>query len=270
MTSATWRRVMVCLALVGVGLVGVRLFVPPMGADAATPSGSGSPTSGTRVLFLGNSLTSVNDLPRRFAALAEAGGHRVYVERFAPDGWTLGDHAASPTSRRKVASVDWDYVVLQEQSQYPAVGWFADGTMFPPARTLVGRVRAVGAQPLLYQTWARRDGWPQMGVADYATMQRNVDQTYVNLAAEQHATVAPVGYAWWQAVDTGRTDLWQPDGNHPTVAGTYLAACVFYATVFRQSPVGLGHPADVPAATAATLQRLAATAVFNHPREWNP
>jgi nitrate/nitrite transporter NarK len=28
------------------------------------------------------------------------------------------------------------------------------------------------------------------------------------------------------------------DGSHPTAAGSYLAACVFFATLFDQRPVG--------------------------------
>src|ERR1700757_1536185 len=58
----------------------------------APPAGSAC----TRILFLGNSFTAVNDLPYMFAALAWSGGHRVDTGIQAPGGWTLVDHSTSP------------------------------------------------------------------------------------------------------------------------------------------------------------------------------
>jgi hypothetical protein len=52
--------------------------------------------------------------------------------------------------------------------------------------------------------------------------------------------------------------LWQSDGSHPNEAGTYLAACVFYATLFQQSPEGLSFRGSLAQDTAQTLQSLAA------------
>jgi hypothetical protein len=52
------------------------------------------------------------------------------------------------------------------------------------------------------------------------------------------------------------------------VSGTYLAACVFYATIFRQSPVGLDDDDGLPAAQAHDLQSVAAATVLGDPTEW--
>ena len=54
----------------------------------------------TRVLFIGNSYTSVNDLPATFAKLWRSGGHRVETGRDTVDGSTLADHAASAATAR--------------------------------------------------------------------------------------------------------------------------------------------------------------------------
>jgi hypothetical protein len=62
--------------------------------------------------------------------------------------------------------------------------------------------------------------------------------------------------------------LWQDDASHPSTAGTYLAACVFYAAVFRQSPDGLEFTAGLPADSAAILQKVAAQEVLAHPGMW--
>lgn len=53
-------------------------------------------------------------------------------------------------------------------------------------------------------------------------------------------------------------DLWQDDGSHPTVAGTYLAACVFYGVIFGESPRGLSYHDGLTSNEAAYLQSVAA------------
>jgi hypothetical protein len=82
--------------------------------------------------------------------------------------------------------------------------------------------------------------------------------------------VAPVGYAWSTVrTEDPRMDLWQADGSHPSEAGTYLAACVFYAAIFGQSPEGSTYTAGLPAVTAALLQRTAGATVLTDPARWD-
>jgi hypothetical protein len=73
-----------------------------------------------RVLFIGNSYTYANDLPGMFTKLAKSGGHRVETDLLANGGWTLTDHVNTSDTLRDLQASQWDYVVLQEQSEYPA------------------------------------------------------------------------------------------------------------------------------------------------------
>src|SRR5208283_2631654 len=75
----------------------------------------------TRVLFIGNSYTYVNDLPTTFANLARAGGHKTEVGMSAQGGWMLADHVKSPDTLAKIDSEKWNFVVLQEQSEVPSI-----------------------------------------------------------------------------------------------------------------------------------------------------
>jgi hypothetical protein len=223
----------------------------------------------TRVLFVGNSYTFVNDLPATFAALAQAGGHDVRTGMVAQGGETLALHVSSADVEAQLASRRWGVVVLQEQSEIPAVVGLRESQMDPAARELVGLARAAGAEPLLFLTWAHRDGWPESGLPGYAGMQEALDDGYLAVAGEDHAAVAPVGYAWWTLLhETPSVVLWQDDGSHPTVAGTYLAACVFYATIFAQSPQGLGYHDGLPDDQAAALQTVATQVVLADPARW--
>ena len=260
----TWILVLAgAIAAVGLGLLTLQ------GNDGCPDPGR-SPAC-ARVLFVGNSYTTVNDLPSVFANLARSGGHRVETGTAAGDGWTLADHAASAATAAKLASAKWDIVVLQEQSQIPSVDQLRQAQMYPAARRLIGSIRNQGARPLFYLTWARRDGWPENGMPNYASMQSAIDDGYLAIAAEQQAAVAPVGYAWSTLLgQEAPAALWQEDGSHPTTAGTYLAACVFYATIFRESPRGLAYHSSLSAEEAARVQGIAAETVLGDPSKWPP
>jgi hypothetical protein len=101
-------------------------------------------------------------------------------------------------------------------------------------------------------------------------MQAQIDAGYLGIAQELKVPVVPVGAAWQAATQRyPQLDLWQSDNSHPTMMGTYLAACVFYATIFRQSPVGLSYTAGLPADVAGELQTIAASTVLNNLSSWN-
>ena len=223
-----------------------------------------------RVLFIGNSYTSVNDLPTMLAALAKAGGHPIQTGMVAPGGWMLADHLKSTDTLSALQSSKWDFVVLQEQSQIPSVEPARSQEMYPSAGALVQKIREAGAQPIFFLTWAHRDGWPENNLPDYESMQLQINQGYMTIANKLITPVAPVGYAWLTVwLQNPALALWQADGSHPTELGTYLAACVFYAVLFRQSPENNSYLAHLPAATAHYFQSVAAKTVLSNPSQWN-
>lgn len=63
-------------------------------------------------------------------------------------------------------------------------------------------------------------------------------------------------------------NLYEPDLRHPSVAGSYLAACVTYATLFKASPVDLKYTADPDPAIANTTDgglRERCSSIFSRP-----
>jgi uncharacterized protein DUF4886 len=223
-------------------------------------------TSCTRVLFIGNSYTFVNDLPNTFAKLARAGGHKVEVGMSAQGGWTLSDHVGSTETFSILNAAKWSFVVLQEQSQIPSVQQVRNQEMYPAARELVQKIKAIGATPLFFITWAHRDGMPENGMPNYESMQSQINYGYVGIAQELNVSVAPVGSAWLTATkEHPELSLWQVDGSHPTEQGTYLAACVFYAVIFHESPIGLTDRSGLSGENAQIIQTIASEAVLKIP-----
>jgi hypothetical protein len=222
------------------------------------------------ILFIGNSYTFVNDLPTTFASLAKSGNHRVETGMAAQPGWMLSDHLSSSETFNQINSQKWNFVVLQEQSQVPASLQVRTTQMYPAARALVSKIREIGAVPILFITWAHRDGWPENNMPTYESMQYQINGGYLTLGQELKAQMAPVGYAWLKMrQQTPKLNLWQQDGSHPNEKGTYLAACVFYAVIYRQSPEGLTYVGNLSREDARLLQKTAADTVLNNTTKWN-
>ncbi|HPQ39077.1 MAG TPA: hypothetical protein PLV45_01775 [bacterium] len=239
---------------------------------ASVCAGSAPVKDRTDVLFLGNSYTAVNNLPQIFIDLAASGGKDVETDANTPGGHTLYGHSQNTTSLDKIAQGEWEFVVLQEQSQYPTIDYYRVNFMYPGARVLDQQIRAVGAETLFFMTWGREYGGKQVigghaspEFSDYYDMQNALRTAYFGIALELAARMAPVGMAW----QTARTmnfpsDLWAADHSHPTYQGSYLAACVFYAVIFNESPVGLSFIGSLSPEQAAFLQAAADRTVFHH------
>jgi hypothetical protein len=220
-------------------------------------------------LFLGNSYTYVNDLPTTFAELAVAGGHNVETGMVANGGETLAQHAAATETLDKISSASWSFVVLQEQSEIPATSAGRTQQMYPAARSLSARVEAIGAQPMFFLTWAHRDGIAVSGLGNYEAMQLAIGDGYTGIADELRVPVAPVGLTWFVVRrEHPEIAMWQDDGSHPSPAGTYLAACVFYAAIFRQSPADSSYAGGLSSHDAGALQAEAAMSVLDNPAHW--
>jgi len=224
----------------------------------------------TRVLFIGNSYTYVNDLPGTLTQLAGSGGKRIETGMAAQGGWSLNDHLNSSETLNQIQSSKWNFVVLQEQSMIPASDQARNAQMVPAARSLSAKIKAVGAQTILFVTWAHNTGWPENGMPTYEDMQRAINSGYLTLGQQLRAPLAPVGYAWFSLRrQNPQLSLWQEDGSHPNEQGTYLAACVFYAVLFHTSPEGLSYRGNLSSENAALLQKTAAETVLNNLKKWN-
>ncbi len=218
-----------------------------------------------RVLFIGNSYTYVNDLPGLFQGLSAAGGRSVRTDASTFGGYSLEDHTNTQATLDKIAQDSWSYVVLQEQSVIPTIHYWRYNSMYPASRILDSLIRHQGARTAFYMTWGRKNGGSQSygdswspDFRDYFEMQESLRVAYSDIADELSSSLVPVGMAFARArhVDS-LVDLWQGDYSHPTLEGTYLGACVFYAVLHQASPVGLQYTGGLDSAVAGFCQEIA-------------
>ena len=217
------------------------------------------------------------------ALLAHSAGDSLFYDSSTPGGYTLGwnpiAHSADPVSLEKIRQEEWDFVVLQEQSQIPAILVLRDSCMYPGSIILHDSVKSAHpcSRVLFFQTWGRRYGGIQCftsnycspDFADFDQMQDSITKAYKGIADLLGDWIAPVGEAWRFVIQNYGITLHSGDDSHPNLNGSYLAACVFYASVFGKSPAGLEYTGGLAADTALLLQQAADSIVFGYVSYWN-
>ncbi|MEI7529176.1 MAG: DUF4886 domain-containing protein [Elusimicrobiota bacterium] len=239
------------------------LLVPFSSVHCEEKPASPAAAKPLRVLFIGNSLTYMNDLPGVTARLAKARNFTMEYATYTPNGYSFAKHAASLKAQRKIEAGGWDLVVLQAQSRIPEVP-LAAAQFYQDAQKLSQAARKAnpGVKVAFYETMARKNGAARKGrssaAADsYEGQQKKVNDAYSKMALENQGLLIPVGEVWQKLrAQRPALDLYQ-DEVHPSLTGTYLAACVFYAIIFEDNPAGLPYPPEIDAETASSIQTLA-------------
>lgn len=231
----------------------------------------------TRVLFLGNSYTAVNDLPGMFDSLSTNGAETVVTSSVTPGGFTFQQHVSNAASLAALAQ-PWDFIVLQEQSQRPSFSPTQVASDVYPYAEQLDSMAALSdscTRTVFYMTWGRKNGdamncpsYPP--VCTYAGMQQRLRDSYLQMANDNNAIVAPAGVAWQQSILQNPTlNLYDPDESHPNLEGTYLTACVMYATIFQKDPALLTWDGGLAPAAASFLRGIASQVVLDSMPQWN-
>lgn len=174
---------------------------------------------GIDVLFIGNSYTFSHSLPKVLEQIAKAtqGGPIFRTKMVAHPDYTLEQHWQLGEAAATIAEGGWEFVVLQGHSLSTLE---ARERLYRFARRYAPLIKESGARPAFFMTWARR-GRPEM--------METIGPAYAAIAEELDAVLVPTGFAWLTSVEQ-RPDihLHHADGSHPSPAGSYLAAAMFY------------------------------------------
>lgn len=192
------------------------------------------PANALRVLFVGNSLTYENNLPRTIADLAQAAGQRtLYAVSVAFADYALEDHLSQGDAARLLKAQDWDFVVLQ---QGPTSLASSRILLERDARRFAPLITAAKAKPALFMVWPTEDR--KFAFTD-------VRDSYRAAATDIDGLFLPAGMSWLEAWKRDPGLVLYSDGLHPTPMGTYLAAMVIFQRLYGVSPVELTAQAVV-------------------------
>jgi hypothetical protein len=209
-----------------------------------------SPATPTNLLFIGNSFTARNKMPDMIARMAEARCQQLEHKLIQAGGASLRMHWNKGEAQEEIKQNRYDYVVLQEQSTLPIKN---PVRMYENVRLFNEVIKASGAKTALYLTWARQNA---------PDTQAAINTAYQTIGEELGSTVVPVGIAWETFLrHHGHPVLHDADLNHPTLAGSYLAACVFYVTIFGDKPPGIPDMRGLTADDAELIHQTAWTIV---------
>lgn len=226
-----------------------------------------------RALFIGNSYMGVNNLPQMVSDLSTSLNDVLYFDSNTPGGQTFQSHAANPVNYQKMAAQPWDYIILQGQSQEPSFPFNQVNTAtLPYAVQLADSAKAIQpcSQVNYFMTWGRQNGDPQWdSINTFDKMNQRLRDAYLRIADSANASVSPVGVAWKYIRDNyPNINLYQQDGSHPSLEGSYLAACVFYTSLFHQASTGSTYNPGIDQNTATILQQVGSAIVLDSLNTW--
>jgi hypothetical protein len=230
----------------------------------------------TKVLFIGNSFTFVEDVPGLVKGLSDKAGHPFSFFMHAPGGISVGDvgqgtdaHMNNPIVYDAIRASNWDFVVIQDNQ-----GRFVDGGgIFPSpnaSKVIEGHLKLRDsirrylpcARTLWFSGWAWKDGYTGLGTGE--DLIRNIYENYRVLNDTAHEIIVPIGSAWLYAMQAlPAVDLWSADRAHQSLAGSYVTASTIYSSIFRKDPENIPFDGGLDTAVARQLRKLGYRAVID-------
>jgi hypothetical protein len=253
-------RALIAFALSLAVAAGVSAQTRPRLTDVGIDRPASSILIGNSFFYYNNSL---HDHLRRLVSAGMGGfNHRSTSVTISGSGFdwhdvdsyfrpnAVGGYSFTPDNKVVFNKLDklFDVAVMMDCSQCPLHPQLKS-VFTEYARKHADTVRKHGARPVFFMSWAYKDD---------PSMTQPLADAYTKAGNDNDAFVIPAGLAFARSVAARpELELYAPDKRHPSLAGTYLAACVTYAALFRQNPVGNSYAAGLDAATARHLQTVA-------------
>ena len=148
--------------------------------------------------------------------------------------------------------------------------------VYPFAKQLVDSTYAFNpdGEAMFYMTWGRKNGDTEFGpmypmMSTYEGMDSLLYARYMYMAETNDASVCPVGRVWHYLRDThGEIELYMPDESHPSLAGSYAAACAFYTMMFGRDPDSITYEAGLGMKTAGIIRSAVHKVVYDSLWKW--
>ena len=196
------------------------------------------------ILFIGNSYLYYNDsLHNHFKRIVEEYDTdfdgSASVKSSTIGGSRLKHHDVERLIKPKaISSIEkFELIILQGGSTEPlSVKNREEFSFF--SKKHIDAIKANDSKAALYMTHAYVKPHKRFKNSQI----RVIEDTYTRVGNENEALVIPVGLAFELAYQENPTiQLHEPDGTHPNLLGTYLAACTVFASIYDKSPIGIKY-----------------------------
>lgn len=197
----------------------------------------------TRILFLGNSATYYNDMPFMVEKMAQADGINTEVTMLAVSGYKLHQFIAEDgiyleQIKTMLNETKYDYVIVQDHRETMLTNPTKSENSIIFLKDLI---ESSGSEMILYETQADYTGNTfkingSLVYLDHYMMQYYLTKNYFNIGNRNNLKVSACGPNYTRCGELfPEINLYNQDNLHPSVAGSYLAACTLYETIFNKS-----------------------------------
>ena len=173
------------------------------------------------ILFVGNSLTYTNDLPKLVKEEAKKKGIKVSVEMLAYPNYAIEDHWNEGKVQKLIRSKKYDYVIVQQGPSSQSEG---RNILFSSGKKYSDLCKLKNIKLCYFMVWPAK--------SNYHTFDK-VIQNYTDAATQNQAMLLPVGNVWKSYIDsTNNWDYYSEDAFHPSLKGSKVAATVIINELF--------------------------------------
>ncbi|MBL1280553.1 MAG: hypothetical protein COA33_009785 [Fluviicola sp.] len=193
-----------------------------------------------KVLFIGNSYTHMNDMPKTVEKIARSKNRNVFVKQSAVSSSTFKLHSERAGLFDDINSEQWDFVILQGFSRELGQEFSTiDSVSVPYITKIVNAIYANNAcsQVMLYMTWGYENGYEfDDRLNTYPKMAAKVESGYTYISDMFSIPIVPVGNIYREILlSDQKIQLYRDDSQHPTKISSFLIASTFYTSIFNDS-----------------------------------
>ncbi len=202
-----------------------------------------------KVLFIGNSITLYHDLPQMFMEMANSNGKDVFTMNGAIGGTILDQHLLNEGTITKIFQYKWDYVILQltggvfgiNDSEYSILK--LDSLIHQNSRC---------TQTVLFIPWSLANNYTS-----------SILTQALKYGNELNAMLIPAGPCWKEITNLRPNVQLYLDQIHPTITGTYIAACAVYSSIFKECSTEIEYYSTIEKTDALFYQETSSSIVLN-------
>ena len=217
-----------------------------------------------KILFIGNSYTS--QCSDTITKLFKNESPDWKLTFHTKGGKDLAYHLAEPATEKLIGSQNWDFVILQEQSQKSGLGGKSSQGFHNAVASFSKIIRDTGSTPCLYLTWGRKAGDkknPKI-YPNYQAMQKKISTAYFKAGKNNQARILPVGLAYSKVKQQDQAlfeSLYKKDGSHPSAIGAYVVSSVFWSGLTGTDPTTIKWRGAIEKPKALMLRQAAQSAL---------
>lgn len=176
-----------------------------------------------RILFIGNSLTYTNNLPKLVIAKAKQKGITVKTKLIAFPNYAILDHWNDGNVQKEIATKNYDYVILQ---QGPSSQAFGKSILLDYGKKYSTLCKENNTKLCYFMVWPSRTYYHTFSA---------VIKNHRDAAMQNNAILLPVGEVWKSHFDTTENfDYYSEDGFHPSLKGSEISAKVIVQYLFEK------------------------------------